>query len=187
MHRDVVDTQYDVHLPTVQRPPTSKRPKREKGTDSVVTLGVMSRMTMTSAGLAGMSLLDMLRVCCEAAYKRKADEMAAETATAVRVDGRLVDGLVDGLSRGEEELLKVLKVRVDAAMEGEGMVWAAAMARARPLFLWFAIPAKMLVFLLTRPAAQWRWMQFGIIVKSWSTRGPTPGMPIGRGNCAPNL
>lgn len=36
-------------------------PKRLKGTEKVTTLGVTSRMTMTSAGLSGISLDDMVR------------------------------------------------------------------------------------------------------------------------------
>ena len=49
-----------VDLPAVPRPPMGKRPKRRKGTEKVTTFGVMSRMTMTSSGLDGMSLDDML-------------------------------------------------------------------------------------------------------------------------------
>jgi len=36
------------------------RPKRRKGTESVVTLGVISRMTITSSGFEGTSLDDMV-------------------------------------------------------------------------------------------------------------------------------
>ena len=45
----------------VQRPPTSILPKRENGTDKIVMLGVMSRTTMRSAGLAGTNLSDIMR------------------------------------------------------------------------------------------------------------------------------
>lgn len=44
------------NLPIVPRPPTRKRPKRAKGTERVVMLGVMSRMTITAEGLLGTSL-----------------------------------------------------------------------------------------------------------------------------------
>lgn len=37
-------------------------PKRRKGTEKVTTLGVTSRMTMTSSGFWGMSLEDMVAV-----------------------------------------------------------------------------------------------------------------------------
>lgn len=47
-------------VPTVARPPTFMRPKRRKGTESVVTLGVISRMTITSSGFEGTSLDDMV-------------------------------------------------------------------------------------------------------------------------------
>lgn len=43
-------------IPIVPRPPTRKRPKRAKGTERVVMLGVMSRMTITAEGLLGTSL-----------------------------------------------------------------------------------------------------------------------------------
>lgn len=39
-----------------------KRPKRRKGREKVTTLGVTSRMTMTSSGFGGMSLDDMAGV-----------------------------------------------------------------------------------------------------------------------------
>lgn len=48
-----------IHLPTVPRPPTGIVPNLLKGTENVTTLGVMLRMTITSAGLAGMSFDDM--------------------------------------------------------------------------------------------------------------------------------
>lgn len=47
-------------LPTVPLPPIGIIPKRLNGTEKVTTLGVISRITMTSAGLAGISLFDML-------------------------------------------------------------------------------------------------------------------------------
>lgn len=48
-------------IPIVPRPPMRKSPKRLKGTESVVMLGEMSRMTITSAGLLGMSFDVMAR------------------------------------------------------------------------------------------------------------------------------
>ena len=50
---------YGYGLLSVPRPPMGMRPKRRKGTEKVTTLGVMSRMTITSSGLGGMSLDDM--------------------------------------------------------------------------------------------------------------------------------
>jgi len=47
-------------VPIVPRPPTLKRPKREKGAEQVMMLGVTLRMTITSDGLDGMSFDDML-------------------------------------------------------------------------------------------------------------------------------
>lgn len=44
----------------VARPPTRMTPKRANGTDKVTTLGVMSRMTITSDGDSGMSLDDIV-------------------------------------------------------------------------------------------------------------------------------
>ncbi len=49
-----------VGVPIVPRPPTLKRPKREKGAEQVMMLGVTLRMTITSDGLDGMSFDDML-------------------------------------------------------------------------------------------------------------------------------
>jgi len=49
-------------LPSVPRPPMGNFPKRRKGTEKVTTLGVTSRMTMTSSGFWGMSLEDMVAV-----------------------------------------------------------------------------------------------------------------------------
>lgn len=49
------------YVPRVPLPPMGMVPKRLKGTEKVTTLGVRSRMTMTSAGLVGISLEDMLR------------------------------------------------------------------------------------------------------------------------------
>jgi len=46
----------------VPRPPMGNFPKRRKGTEKVTTLGVTSRMTMTSSGFWGMSLEDMVAV-----------------------------------------------------------------------------------------------------------------------------
>ena len=43
-------------IPIVPRPPMRKRPKRAKGAERVVMLGVMSRMTITAEGLLGTSL-----------------------------------------------------------------------------------------------------------------------------------
>lgn len=48
--------------PIVARPPNLIRPKRRKGTESVVTPGTTSRMTITSSGFLGMSLSDILAV-----------------------------------------------------------------------------------------------------------------------------
>lgn len=45
----------------VPRPPTRTIPNRRKGTESVTTLGVMSRMTMTSDGVWGMSFDDIVK------------------------------------------------------------------------------------------------------------------------------
>lgn len=47
-------------VPSVQRPPMGNRPKRRNGTEKVTTLGVMSRMTITSSGFGGMSFDDMM-------------------------------------------------------------------------------------------------------------------------------
>lgn len=49
-----------MYLLRVPLPPMGMVPKRLKGTEKVTTLGVTSRMTMTSAGLVGISLDDML-------------------------------------------------------------------------------------------------------------------------------
>lgn len=48
------------YSPTVPLPPIGIIPKRLNGTENVTTLGVTSRITITSAGLAGISLFDML-------------------------------------------------------------------------------------------------------------------------------
>lgn len=56
-HKETIRNSYS---PTVPLPPTGIIPKRLNGTENVTTLGVTSRITMTSAGLAGMSLFDML-------------------------------------------------------------------------------------------------------------------------------
>ena len=42
-------------IPIVALPPNLINPKRRKGTESVVTPGTTSRMTITSSGLLGMS------------------------------------------------------------------------------------------------------------------------------------
>jgi hypothetical protein len=42
--------------PIVPRPPMRIRPKRRKGTESVVIFGVTLRITITSEGFAGTSL-----------------------------------------------------------------------------------------------------------------------------------
>lgn len=52
---------FNYHSPTVPLPPMGMDPNRLNGTEKVTTLGVTSRMTMTSAGLAGISLEDMSR------------------------------------------------------------------------------------------------------------------------------
>lgn len=44
----------------VPRPPMGILLKRRKGTESVTTLGVTSRITMTSEGLAGIRVSDMM-------------------------------------------------------------------------------------------------------------------------------
>lgn len=49
-----------VNSPTVPLPPTGITPKRLNGTEKVTTFGVTSRMTMTSAGLVGINLSDIL-------------------------------------------------------------------------------------------------------------------------------
>lgn len=56
----------EVRLLMVPRPPTRRMPNRANGTETVTTLGVMFRMTATSAGFEGMSLDDMARprLCC---------------------------------------------------------------------------------------------------------------------------
>ena len=46
----------------VPLPPTGILPKRRKGTERVTTLGVISRMTITSDGLVGMRVDDMVFV-----------------------------------------------------------------------------------------------------------------------------
>lgn len=48
----------DEIIPIVARPPHLSVPKRRKGTESVVTPGATSRITMTFSGSAGTSLLD---------------------------------------------------------------------------------------------------------------------------------
>ena len=48
-------------LPIVPRPPTLNRPKRAKGAEQVVMLGVTFRMTITDDGSEGMSLDVMVR------------------------------------------------------------------------------------------------------------------------------
>lgn len=50
----------ELYSPKVPLPPIGIIPKRLNGTENVTTLGVRSRITMTSAGLAGINLLDML-------------------------------------------------------------------------------------------------------------------------------
>lgn len=52
----------EVRRTKVARPPILRVPKREKGTEKVVMLGVRSRMTMTSAGFWGMSFEDIARL-----------------------------------------------------------------------------------------------------------------------------
>lgn len=52
----------EVEIPIVPRPPILKRPKRLKGEEQVVILGVTLRMTITSDGLEGMSL-DVISQC----------------------------------------------------------------------------------------------------------------------------
>ncbi len=49
-----------INLPMVPRPPALKRPKRAKGAEQVTMLGVTLRMTITSDGLEGASLDDMM-------------------------------------------------------------------------------------------------------------------------------
>lgn len=49
-----------VYLLIVARPPNLTRPPRRKGTESVVTPGTISRITMTSSGFLGTSLSDMI-------------------------------------------------------------------------------------------------------------------------------
>lgn len=44
----------------VPLPPMSKRPNLLNGTESVTMFGVMLRITITSAGLSGMSFDDMV-------------------------------------------------------------------------------------------------------------------------------
>lgn len=56
-----------VNLPTVPLPPIGITPNRLNGTENVTTFGVTSRITMTSAGLVGISLSDMLLVVSFAA------------------------------------------------------------------------------------------------------------------------
>lgn len=51
-------------LPIVPRPPTLNWPKREKGAEQVMMLGVTLRMTITSDGLEGISFDDMLEAMC---------------------------------------------------------------------------------------------------------------------------
>ena len=41
-------------IPSVARPPTGMKPKRAKGMEKVVMLGVMSRITITSEGFDGV-------------------------------------------------------------------------------------------------------------------------------------
>lgn len=60
-------------IPIVALPPNLIIPKRKKGTESVVTFGVTSRITMTFSGSEGTSLSDILEffyyavcVCCDA-------------------------------------------------------------------------------------------------------------------------
>jgi hypothetical protein len=47
-------------IPSVPRPPIWILPNRAKGTEKVTMLGVMLRMTMRSAGLAGIKLEDIV-------------------------------------------------------------------------------------------------------------------------------
>ena len=51
-------------VPIVPRPPTLKRPKRLKGAEQMVTLGLVLRITITSPGFGGMSL-DVMTGCSE--------------------------------------------------------------------------------------------------------------------------
>jgi hypothetical protein len=59
-------------VPTVARPPNFMRPNRRKGTESVVTLGAISRITITSSGFSGTSLEDMVAfICCSIVVVRE--------------------------------------------------------------------------------------------------------------------
>jgi hypothetical protein len=49
-------------VPIVARPPNFIRPNRRKGTERVVTLGVISRITITPSGFWGTSLSDIVVV-----------------------------------------------------------------------------------------------------------------------------
>ena len=71
-------------------------PKRRNGTESVTTLGVTSRMTMTSDGLDGTSLDDMvlLRRCCARPAK---DNMRG---VAMRTTSRFLVARDVGLNNG---------------------------------------------------------------------------------------
>lgn len=50
-------------IPIVALPPNLIMPNRKKGTESVVTFGVTSRITMTFSGSEGTSLSDMMKIC----------------------------------------------------------------------------------------------------------------------------
>lgn len=56
-----------------------KRPCRRKGTEKVTTLGVTSRMTITSSGFWGMSLDDMLGSLLLSPVGREANPAVAVT------------------------------------------------------------------------------------------------------------
>jgi hypothetical protein len=69
-------------------------PKRRKGTEKVTTLGVTSRMTMTSSGFWGMSFDDMiswLSAVCGEGEAEAAAAVVRRVMPAMRV--RLVGGL----------------------------------------------------------------------------------------------
>lgn len=71
-------------------------PNRRNGTESVTTLGVMSRNTITSDGLTGMSLDDMVRfwiagnVKCSCGCLVVSEAIGDLSRAVVRLLGRLV-------------------------------------------------------------------------------------------------
>lgn len=61
--------------PTVPLPPIGIIPKRLNGTEKVTTLGVISRITITSAGLAGISLFDILLLLLLSSFSAFEDDV----------------------------------------------------------------------------------------------------------------